>query len=186
MNVAQSSLNSLELNVGCGSKRIEGTFGLDRFPTGAVDVLSDIEATLPFKSNSFRRIYATQVLEHITNLHGFLSEAHRLLSDGGRLVIEVPYFRASWSHIDPTHVRHFTIMSFDYFVRGKYLNSETNAHATQRISFSNIKKSVVTGPSILGLKKIASRLALRFPEWFENSIWSSVFVFHALRIELTK
>lgn len=182
----QKSLNELELNVGCGSTRIAGTFGLDRFPTGAVDVLSNLEETWPFKSNSFRKIHATQVLEHITNLHGFLSEAHRLLRDGGSVVIEVPYFRSSWSHIDPTHVRHFTIMSFDYFVRGKYLNSENNVHATQAITFSEIKKSIITGPSILGLKKVASLLALRFPELFENSIWSSVFVFHALRFELTK
>lgn len=189
--MASSTLSStvnktLSLNVGCGSKPIPDTIGVDQILTPAVNVLASIEDSLPFGSQSFERIYAYQVLEHVTNLQGFMKEAHRLLCVGGRLIIEVPYFRSSWSHMDPTHVRHFTMLTFDYFVRGSYLGSEENAHATHHVAFSRIEKSLIIGPSPLGVKRAAGRLALRFPELFENSLLSSVFIFHGLHVELIK
>lgn len=45
---------------------------------------------LPFKTNSFDIILATEVIEHITRLEKFVSGAAKVLKPGGRLLITFP------------------------------------------------------------------------------------------------
>lgn len=189
MGIADTQIDriiELELNLGCGSSSIGTSIGFDVVRTPAVSVIGDLEQSLPFRSASFSTIYAYQVLEHLDNFTGLLGEAHRILTPGGKLIVEVPYFRSSWSHVDPTHRRHFTFMTFYYFCKTHYLNSEDNFHAHRSIAFSQIRISVITGSSLTGFKKLLARVALRFPEFYENSALSSLFIFHALHIELIK
>ncbi len=45
---------------------------------------------LPFKSNSFSSITCLDVLEHIPDAHGVISEMHRVLAPGGKLILQTP------------------------------------------------------------------------------------------------
>ena len=54
----------------------------------------------------------------------WLRECHRILTPGGVLHLRVPMFGTPWHIIDPTHVRGFHPLNFDFFIRGReYWNS---------------------------------------------------------------
>ena len=50
----------------------------------------DLNKNLPFDDNGFDCVYGLSVLEHLLNPCKFLREAHRVLKDGGQLVILTP------------------------------------------------------------------------------------------------
>jgi hypothetical protein len=51
----------------------------------------------------------------------WLRECHCIFTPGGLLRLRVPLFGTPWHLIDPTHVRGFHPLNFDYFIRGKEL-----------------------------------------------------------------
>ena len=111
------------LDIGCGRNKLPGSVGLDQFPFSGVDVVSNLEQTLPFNDCEFDLVFANQLLEHISDLTGLLVEIHRILKPNGFLLAHVPYFRSSWAHNDPIHLRSFAIESLDYYFRGTWLNA---------------------------------------------------------------
>ena len=171
------------LDIGCGRKKLPGAVGLDRLPLPGVDVVADLDSGLPFPEHSFDAVSANQVLEHVGDLVALVHEVHRVLRPGGILVAHVPYFRSAWAHIDPTHVRCFTINSMDYFVAG------THCHEHYRFGERAFRRIQVVldgdfPPRLL--RALFAGLALRFPTRFENSLLSSLFVFQQLTYVLEK
>src|SRR4030042_628845 len=68
------------------------------------------------QKNTFDKIVASQVLEHIVNFIPLMNELHRILKKDGILEVWVPYVR-DYDHAfgDPTHVKYFDIKTFKYF-----------------------------------------------------------------------
>lgn len=75
------------------------------------------EQLFHFPEGSFDAITLWHVLEHVHDLHGYLSQLHKLLSPGGRIFIAVPnftsydadFYRESWAAYDvPRHLYHFS------------------------------------------------------------------------------
>lgn len=71
-----------------------------------------------YPSSHFQLVVLWHVLEHLPDAAGTLSEIHRLLAPGGRLVVAVPNFssrQAQWAgadsfHLDlPRHLFHFPV-----------------------------------------------------------------------------
>jgi hypothetical protein len=58
---------------------------------------------------------------------GFMGEAWRVLSPGGRLHLEVPHYTSRNSFTDPTHRRHCTEETWDYWCVGTPLNGSNGA-----------------------------------------------------------
>ena len=171
------------LDIGCGRKKLPGAVGLDAQPLPGVDVVADLNASLPFPDGSFDAVSANQVLEHVRDLVALIHEIHRVLRQGGILVAHVPYFRSSWAHIDPTHVRCFTINSMDYFVAGTQCNREyrfsERAFRSVRVLLDNDFRPRLA-------RALFAAAALRFPARFENSFLSNLFVFQQLTYVLEK
>lgn len=171
------------LDIGCGRKKLPGSVGLDHNAYEGVDIVADLNARLPVDDASFDVVHADQVLEHVTNLIGLLDEVHRVLKPGGFLVAHVPYFRSSWAHIDPTHVRCFTISTLDYFIKGTFCNDNYSfgdkAFSRGEIFLDNDYRSTPT-------RALFSNLALRWPFRFENSTLSFLYPFEQLTFVLTK
>jgi SAM-dependent methyltransferase len=76
----------------------------------------DLENNLPFEDNTFDEVYASHVLEHINNFIGLMDELHRICKNDAIIRIKVPYFASSSAFQDPTHIRFFTLKTFNYFL----------------------------------------------------------------------
>ncbi len=171
------------LDLGCGRQKFAGAIGVDIIDLPGVDVVANINERLPFNEESFDVINAKQVFEHIPNLIGLMGECHRVLTPGGLVLAQVPYFRSSWAAIDPTHVRQFTINSLHYFVRGTY---EHERYRFSDVAFSAIECILDDEEAIGPLRYVFSRLALRWPYRFENSVLTFLYPFQSLTFVLTK
>jgi len=65
-------------------------FYADLSPAHSPDTLADA-AELPFVADCFDAVVCTEVLEHVPEPRRVLSEAHRILRPGGRLLLTVPF-----------------------------------------------------------------------------------------------
>lgn len=52
--------------------------------------LSPIDGPLPFEDCSFELVWASEVIEHVTDTARWLSEVRRVLAPGGRLLLSTP------------------------------------------------------------------------------------------------
>lgn len=73
---------------------------------------------LPFASNSFDVVLASEIIEHLWNPDKFLDEAFRVLKDNGHLIIATPEGREGlrWD----AHLRYFTAKSLKQLVGAKF------------------------------------------------------------------
>lgn len=107
------------LDVGCGGRKLPGAVGMDILNLRGVDVVHDVDQTpWPFENNSFDLVFLNHVLEHVGDVVAVMEEIHRVLQPGGRVVIQVPYFRCVDAYNDPTHTHFFASKTLDYFVEG--------------------------------------------------------------------
>ncbi|MCX5804133.1 MAG: methyltransferase domain-containing protein [Proteobacteria bacterium] len=85
--------NPLRLQLGCGSRHFEGYINIDWRKTRATDLVCDIRK-LPYIDNSVELIETYHVIEHLPrhDLPKTLKEWHRILVEGGKLIIECPDF----------------------------------------------------------------------------------------------
>jgi SAM-dependent methyltransferase len=110
-------MTSQNLNLGCGydikqsDDEVSWT-NFDQFPGKGVDIVGNINEPLPFPDNCFDLVFASHVLEHLTNYVGAIQEIYRVLKPGGTFVILVPEFPCRASVADPDHKRFFVPESF--------------------------------------------------------------------------
>jgi ubiquinone/menaquinone biosynthesis C-methylase UbiE len=104
-----------KLNIGCGNKKKEGFFGVDKFKSDALDMIADIETTLPFLDSSIHEIWMDNVIEHIRDIPTLMQELHRVCIDGATITIITPHFASLASWRDPTHFHHLSYFSMDHF-----------------------------------------------------------------------
>jgi len=94
---ADSEMRSKVLELGAGKDRFsDDPVRLDVHDYPGTDVVFDLESLgdgeqLPFADNSFDKVRAKQVLEHIEHVEAVFEEVYRVLKDGGSFVVEVPH-----------------------------------------------------------------------------------------------
>jgi predicted SAM-dependent methyltransferase len=93
------------VDVGCGSRKLDGAIGLDLLPTDAADVVGDA-MTLPFATDSVDRLYAAHVVEHFSHRRqdDLVAEWTRIVKPGGTVEVRCPWlrFRALFYAVDPS------------------------------------------------------------------------------------
>ena len=171
------------LDLGCGTHKAKGAFGLDSRAFPGVDIIADLEKALPLENDRFDVVFANQVIEHVVNLPGLMHEIHRILKPGGRFLAHVPYFRSGWAHCDPTHVRSFSIEGLDIFIEGTYARS---VYTLSDMAFRKLEVFLDTEYPSTIIRGLFSNLALRNPRKFENSVLSFLYPFEELSFLLTK
>ena len=103
------------LNLGSGSDRRSGYFNLDRVALPEVDVAGTLDPpALPFADGRFGLVLCVDVLEHVDAVSA-LREIHRVLAPGGVAVISAVHFTSRNLYIDPTHIRGFSVRTFEFF-----------------------------------------------------------------------
>ena len=71
------------------SGKCESYSSLDVVPTEMVDIVCDAE-DMPIEDASYDLVLCTQVLEHCNRPERIVSECHRVLKQGGTLIVTVP------------------------------------------------------------------------------------------------
>jgi len=92
------------------------------------DITCDLNGKFPFEDNSVGVINASHVIEHLKDPVHTMSEIHRVLCDGGWVMIDVPSTdgRGAWQ--DPTHISFWNENSFLYYTKkaqARYIRNET-------------------------------------------------------------
>lgn len=168
------------LDLGCGTRKREGALGVDINPGGAADVIHDLNSfPYPFEDSSFDEIYIDNVLEHLSDVVRTLEELHRISKAGGLVVVYVPYFRAKWACIDPTHRHFFTTESFSYFdpehPHSKVYPYSAIRFRTERIMFNErIKRGVLTDL----VKGLANKWPMRYETYLSHLYPLDELTFH--------
>ena len=119
------------LNLGSGKDFRADCFNVDVNPAWQPDALIDLSTlriddkglcldTARFgrvilHRNSFQKILANDVLEHVPDLPGLMTCCLNLLAIGGIFEIQVPYDLSYGAWQDPTHIRAFNERSWLYY-----------------------------------------------------------------------
>jgi len=144
----------IHLNVGCGSRTLDGFVNVDRVKLDGVDVVHDLDVLpWPWDDATASQIVAQDVFEHVADPVGFMTESHRILALGGSLIIKSPHFRHQDAFTDPTHRRFCTEHTWDYWIRDTVLHRDHNA-AYGGGSFTMSSRQVVSGAIFIHLHKI--------------------------------
>ncbi len=126
------------LDLGCGKRKRPGAIGIDNNPATDADVIHSLNVyPYPFEDSSFDEIYVDNVLEHLDDVVRTMEELHRISRPGGLVKVIVPYFRAPWAFIDPTHCHFFTTDSFTYFDPG-HVHSKLFPYSSARFAADKI------------------------------------------------
>lgn len=121
----------LQLNLGSGRNFREDYLNVDIRNDWSPDIVVDLNlpfpqedqqifpthrfGNIPITKNTFKKIIAHDVLEHIQNLTVFMTSCLALLELGGKLDIVVPYDLSYGAWQDPTHVHAFNEKSWLYY-----------------------------------------------------------------------
>ena len=110
--------NGLKVQLGCGNDKKAGFINIDNSPLVHPDLIANLEdenCLSLFRDNSVDEIIANHVLEHINNFIPLVKEMHRVCKRGAKIYIRVPFYAGWGQWNDPTHVRFFSLYTFDYF-----------------------------------------------------------------------
>jgi ubiquinone/menaquinone biosynthesis C-methylase UbiE len=111
------------LHLGCGRNVMPNSFNVDCVKLVGIDFVWNLnKRPWPFKSNSWNKVIAHHVLEHLDDVSASISEMHRILKPGGTVEIKVPNMAGWGAWNDPTHCNYFTRKSFRYFLKGDEWN----------------------------------------------------------------
>ncbi len=114
MTNQDSKKTTINLDVGCSTHKLEGFIGVDLERVPETDIVADLH-NLPFRESSIDAIHSRHVLEHVADPHRCISEIYRVLHPRGKAIIIVPHFSSSAYWMDMTHLRPFSVRSFEYF-----------------------------------------------------------------------
>ena len=97
-------MNVKKLNLGSGEDRREGYINIDWNELAKPDVIHDLNKfPYPFADDTFDRVEASHVLEHLDRPFLVMRELHRILKPGGELLVRVPHFSRGFTHAEHSH-----------------------------------------------------------------------------------
>lgn len=165
------------LNLGCGRKHREGAINLDCTSRSNPDVVHDLDARpWPFADNQFEKVYAFDVVEHLTDIVAAMEEIHRICRAGASVEITVPHFSCANAFTDPTHRHFFSHSSFDYF------DSAHDFAFYSEARFRVVRAQLIFTPTLLN--RIVARFANRYPHQYEMR-WAWMFPAWFISVELS-
>lgn len=183
-------MQTIKLNLGCGSHILPGWVNLDISALPGVDIVHDIEKLpLPFADNSVEEILCQDVLEHVDYIP-VLRDLHRIMKTGGTITIRVPHFTSRHNFIDPTHKKRFSINTFDFFVKGSFQQNDRSYYFD--FTFSSVSKRKIIfehGSPIFFLSGILELLfnsSLRVQQIYEATFFSRLFPACNILVKIVK
>jgi SAM-dependent methyltransferase len=88
-------------------------------PKSSPDILHDLEKPLPIEDEKYDNVLLINVLEHIYEFRQLITETHRVLKGGGKVIATIPFLfpvhpspRDFWRFTNETLLREFTAAGF--------------------------------------------------------------------------
>jgi SAM-dependent methyltransferase len=116
--------DSVQVDLGCGSRKREGYVGVDIAALPGVDIVCTIEEGLPFEDSSVDRIWSNFMFEHIQNTIFLFQELFRVCKKDAVIEFVVPYFQSVTQFKDPTHKAFIMPEMIRYFTTDKWYGSD--------------------------------------------------------------
>ena len=164
----------MKINLGCGDKRVDGFLGVDRYRARAVELLCDIERSLPLRDSTIDAIHLDNLIEHVLDITGLMRELVRVARSGAQITIITPHISSLGAWMDPTHIHHLSYFSMNHYEH-EYLHTALPGRVKvtkRRLSFGG------------GLLGVLGRLFFTLsPEVYERKL-SFIFRAGTLRFEL--
>ncbi|MCD1257366.1 class I SAM-dependent methyltransferase [Paenibacillus athensensis] len=83
----------MKLDLGCGSAKQAGFFGIDKRRLPDVDLVCDLEAGIPLPDHSADLVLACRLLPYIRDLPRLMAEIYRVCTHQAIVCVLVPYAR---------------------------------------------------------------------------------------------
>ena len=122
--------------------RTDGWIGIDTGDFGQ-KYIRDVQKGMPFNDSVVSEIKCENTLEHIEDLLFVLNEFWRVLKPDGVLYMNVPDRRNDAAYKDPTHVRFFSLATFEYFQRKSPRHSEYGYYPWEILELNSDGKSII-------------------------------------------
>jgi SAM-dependent methyltransferase len=163
------------LDIGCGKRKIEpDAVGIDVSPHSAADHIWNLDQyPWPLPDNRFSRIHMSHVIEHLEDPMRAMAEVWRVAGDGAEVFIATPHFSSHNSYTDPTHRRHLTARSFEYFTGNDF---ETFSGSAFRFEIAQVNLTFGGNLLLDNAGRLLARLSLA---WYERH---AAWIFPALDI----
>ena len=126
------------VDLGCGPRKPEGYFGIDRHPWPGVDQVADLTLGIPLGDDSVDELRAFDIVEHLPEPILTMNEIWRVLKPGGIAEIFVPSTDGRGAFQDPTHKSFWNPNSFAYYRHGD-AHRETFGDAYGIVARFNVK-----------------------------------------------
>jgi SAM-dependent methyltransferase/MoaA/NifB/PqqE/SkfB family radical SAM enzyme len=97
----------IRVDLGCGTRKPEGFIGVDRYALTGVDIVADLNQSLPFHDNSVDLVLSSHGLEHVNSLQETMKEIYRICRHGAQVCIIAPYGQQSLNLANPFHKQVF-------------------------------------------------------------------------------
>ncbi len=132
------------IDLGCGPNKVTGAYGVDMHPyPGVNQVFSLDQYPWPLQSNTYKKIYARHIIEHIADIPAFINEIHRIATNDAIVNIITPHFSSLHSWEDPTHRWHLACGWHKTFTQ-RYMSEQT-------LSFDHIQTDIGFSKSLRGV-----------------------------------
>lgn len=144
------------INLGAGSDIRAGWTNVDRVKLPGIDTVHDLDvAPWPWETASVDEINAMDVFEHVDDALLFVNECGRILKPGGILRIRTGYWKHENSYTDPSHKRHSTEKSLDYWCPGtEFGDKYGSAYASEGVGFIKVKAELEGSELLFVLRRL--------------------------------
>ncbi len=180
------------LDLGCGTSKRAAAIGIDIYAVPGVDLVCDLNRTLPFGENTIDGIYASHVVEHVDTFLRLMDDIWRISKPGAWVRIWTPHFSSgmlTWG--DPTHKRAFATQTFE-LLEGAQVH-----YIPSRFLVEMIRLNFFSDGSCPPCRAFRHRLYIRLGHWIERIVnrgrvsqlrferlWCQFFPFSEIYVEL--
>lgn len=150
------------LDLGCGSKKYPGAFGVDISADTDADLVRDLnDVPYPLEESSFDCVLLQDVIEHVANPYDVMAEVHRVTRPGGRVLLRTPHYSSALAYGDPTHTHYLSAAAV------RTLAEPGFAHYTaSRFRVIDVHIDFWLPFRVLGIERLANRFQEPYERYF--------------------
>lgn len=123
----------VKIELGCGKTKNPGFIGVDRFNLPGVDIVADLNKSLPFDDSSVDVVFACHSLEHMDDIQHTMKEIYRICKHKAFVLVLAPYYNTYTNIANPYHLSNYNEDTFRFFTTEKEslvdINEYYNAHS---------------------------------------------------------